>query len=183
VKPTTNDQSTTHARAASRISVACAVGLSLLTSSSAYASDALVLEPDPPLLLGLIIGFGLLIFPANELIFKPIFKALDERAARIEGARTRATKIERDADTILNDYEARIREARSEADSARKQSIAEARSEHGALTARARGAAETQIEQARATLANDLESARTQMSSEAQALAQSAAEQILGRSL
>jgi F-type H+-transporting ATPase subunit b len=186
VKRTTNDQGTTHARTASRSRAACAIcaiGLSLLASTSAYASDALVLEPDPPLLLGLIIGFALLIFPANELIFKPIFKALDERTERIEGARKRATKIERDADVLLNDYETRIREARAEADTARKESITEARREHGLLTASARGEAETQIERARATLANDLETARTQMSTEARALAESAAEQILGRSL
>jgi F-type H+-transporting ATPase subunit b len=154
-----------------------------MTATPALAADALVLEPDFPLILGLIVGFVVLMFPANQLIFKPIFQALDERDERIQGARSRAGQIQRDADGVLSDYETRIREARADADSARKEQIAAARSEQAQVTATARSEAEARIEQARATLAGDLETAREQMRSSAQELARSAAEQILGRSL
>jgi len=170
---------------AARVTVA-AMGMtavSAFAASPALASDALVLEPDPKILLGLIVGFVALIFPANQLIFKPIFHALDERDQRIDGARSRAGQIQRNADAVLADYESRIREARADADSVRKEQISAARSEQAAMTATARSEAETQLEQARATLAADLETARTQMRASAQELARSAAEQILGRSL
>ncbi len=155
----------------------------VLVATPALAADALVLEPDMKLVLGLIVGFVILMFPANQLIFKPIFQALDERDERIQGARSRAGQIQRDADSVLSDYESRIREARADADTARKEQIAAARSEQAQVTANARSEAEVQIEQARATLAGDLETAREQMRSSAQELARSAAEQILGRSL
>ncbi len=155
----------------------------VLVATPALAADALVLEPDMKLVLGLIVGFVILMFPANQLIFKPIFQALDERDERIQGSRSRAGQIQRDADSVLSDYESRIREARADADTARKEQIAAARSEQAQVTANARSEAEVQIEQARATLAGDLETAREQMRSSAQELARSAAEQILGRSL
>ena len=173
------DRSATRTRLA-----ACAALLTAtLTPLQAMAAGALTLVPDPPILIGLIIGFTLLVFPTNALIFKPIFKALDERKARIDGARGRAKQIERDADTVLADYEARIREARTEADTARKEQISAARDEHGVLTAAARSEAEAKIEEARRTLASDLGSARESMRGDAQDLARAAAEQILGRSI
>ena len=156
---------------------------SLLVVAPASAAGNLNLQPDPPILVALIVGFVLLIFPTNALIFKPIFKALDERKARIEGARTRAKQIQRDADRVLSDYEERIREARIEADTSRKEQIEGARQEHSFLTAAARSEAEAQIEGARQILASDLVGARESMRGEAQELARSAAEQILGRSL
>jgi len=76
-------------------------------STTASAADAnLVLIPDftgiLPLLLLL---FVLLMFPANELLFKPIFRVLDERGKRTNGTRRRANKILLDAEKTLADYE------------------------------------------------------------------------------
>jgi len=204
VKPTTEERQSTRPRRAARARIVSlptpqsissssvrSSGLRLLAfliataamATPALAADALVLEPDPPILIGLIVGFVVLMFPTNQLIFKPIFRALDERDERIEGARSRATQIQRDADTVLADYESRIREARIDADTTRKEQIAAARTEQGAMTGAARSEAEAQIERARATLASDLEDARQSMRADAQELARSAAEQILGRSL
>lgn len=168
----------------SRAALSGLAALSLsLVAAPARAADALVLVPDWPILGGLIVGFVVLMFPANQLIFKPIFRALDEREERIDGARSRASHIQRDADQVLADYEARIREARADAEAGRKGQIAAARQEQAAMTSAARAEAETRIEEARATLAGDLEGAREQMRTSAQELARAAAEQILGRSL
>lgn len=160
-----------------------AVAAAMGVATPALAADALVLEPNPPILGALIVGFVLLIFPANQLIFKPIFRALDEREERIQGARNRASQIQRDADGVLSDYETRIREARFDADTARKDAIAAARGEQTTMTAGARSEAEAEIERARAALAGELEDARVQMRADAQELARAAAAQILGRSL
>lgn len=159
------------------------LGMATLLAAPAFASDDLVILPDPKLLGIMIVGLALLIFPSNQLLFKPIFRAIDERADRIEGARSRAAHIQRDASAVLSDYENRIREARADADAARKESISAARTEQASMTAAARREAETRIEQARETLGRELESARTQMRTDARDLARAAAEQILGRSL
>jgi F-type H+-transporting ATPase subunit b len=160
-----------------------AAAVLLLSASPAVASENLNLQPDLPVLGGLLIGFAFLILPANQLIFKPIFRALDERKSRIDGARNRARQIERDADNVLADYEARIREARADADQARKEQINAAREEHTVLTLAARSEAERQIDHARQTLAGELASARVATRAGVRDLAQAAAEQILGRSI
>jgi len=196
VKTKVDDEGTTPAarRSASRVgsgarlrgpgpSRFAAASVLLLSASPALASESLNLQPDLPILGGLIVGFALLILPANQLIFKPIFRALDERRSRIEGARNRARQIERDADNVLADYQARIREARAEADQTRKEQIDAAREEHAVLTLAARSDAEGQIDRARQTLAGELASAREATRAGVRDLAQAAAEQILGRSI
>jgi F-type H+-transporting ATPase subunit b len=157
--------------------------LSGLIARPVLASDNLVLVPDPTVLAVMLVGFVLLIFPLNQLIFKPIFRSLDERAARIEGARNRSNQIQQEADRVLERYETAIREARTESEEARKGQLALAREEQTVLTDQARGEAEGELERARAELGQSLEEARTSLRSSAEGLATAAAEQVLGRAL
>ncbi|HKK49957.1 MAG TPA: ATP synthase F0 subunit B, partial [Myxococcota bacterium] len=78
---------------------------SITLAGPALAADELVLIPDPQLLLIMLVGFALLVFPLNALLFKPVFAALDARAERIEGARTRSAQLQREADSVLERYE------------------------------------------------------------------------------
>jgi F-type H+-transporting ATPase subunit b len=156
----------------------------MLLAASASASDKLELIPDYMRTLPiLIVGFVLLVFPLNQLIFKPIFRALDERIARIQGARERSGQLQRSADEVLERYETAIREARAESETARQRQLAAAREEQGLLTERARSEAEGEIEQARAELGRSIEEARSSLRASAEDLAQTAAEQVLGRAL
>jgi len=166
----------------------------------AQASESLELIPDYALFglirLGLIddesgigalwimlIAFAVLVIPLNALIFQPIFRALDARAERIQGARQRSEHLQREADSILERYEAAVREARGEAEAARQVEIGRAREEQNALTSQAKHESERQIENARAELASSLESARATLRAGAEDLARAAAEQVLGRAL
>jgi F-type H+-transporting ATPase subunit b len=169
-----------------RSSFAAGFGLALasgLIARPVLASDNLVLVPDPTILTIMIVGFVLLIFPLNELIFKPIFRSLDERAARISGARERSAQLQSQADSVLERYEAAIREARDESEQARQGQLAQAREEQATLTGQARGEAEGDLERARADLGRSLEDARATLRASAEDLAQAAAEQVLGRAL
>jgi len=157
--------------------------LSGLIAQPVLASDNLVLVPDPFVLSIMLVGFVLLIFPLNALIFKPIFHSLDERAARIEGARNRSSQLEAEADGVLERYETAIREARSESEQVRQAQLVLAREEQAALTLRARGEAEGELENARTDLSRSLEEARASLRSSAEDLAAMAAEQVLGRTL
>jgi F-type H+-transporting ATPase subunit b len=147
----------------------------------AHAAGQLVLIPELPILLSLIALFVVFMFPLNALVFKPIFRALDERAARIAGARARADYISAEADRVLSRYQDSIRAARAEAESKRKSLVGEARVEHAQIAASARSAAERKVEQARESLKSTLEEARASLRDTTQELARTAAEQILGR--
>lgn len=179
---------------------AAGVGLALaalatFVATPAVAAESLELIPDYALfgLIGgeqglgslwiMLIGFVVLIFPLNALIFQPIFLALDERANRIQGARDRSGTLETEADAVLARYEGAIREARAESETARQAQLATAREEQVVLTGQARGEAEAEIESARVALGNSLEDARAALRAEAEELATAAAEQVLGRTL
>ena len=165
--------------------VACAglVSLWALSATPVSASDTLELIPDLHILPFLIAGFLVLVFPLNQLIFKPIFRALDERTARIQGARDRSTQLQRSADDVLDRYETAIREARAESEVARQQQLAVAREEQAHLTTQARGEAEGELDRARTELSRAIEDARSSLRAGAEELAKTAAEQVLGRAL
>jgi F-type H+-transporting ATPase subunit b len=160
-----------------------ALALATLIAAPARAAEELVLIPDGNLLLVLIGLFVVLIFPVNALIFKPIFRALDERAGRIDGARQRASHIDDEASQVLGRYEEAIREARGDAETGRKAQISEARDEQNTIAASARSEAEQKVEQARGELARALEEARQGLRASAESLARDAAQKILGRAL
>ena len=154
-----------------------------LFAEPAAAAEELVLIPDPKLLLIMLAGFVVLIFPLNALLFKPVFAALDARAERIEGARTRSGQLQNEADSVLERYETAIREARSESETRRQSQLENARQEQARVTAAARSDAEGELERARNELNQSLESARATLRASAEDLATAAAEQVLGRTL
>jgi F-type H+-transporting ATPase subunit b len=154
-------------------------------STPASASDAnLVLLPDwtgiLPLLLVL---FVLLMFPANELLFKPIFRVLDEREKRTDGTRRRAEKVMRDAEETLGNYERAVRDVREESERDRKSAVAVARTENAAVTATVREQAQAEAERAGRELAEALEESRVVMREQAESIASDAAARVLGRPL
>ncbi len=157
--------------------------LSSLGAESALASSELVLMPDWPLLAILLVGFVVLIFPLNALLFQPIFRALDARAERIAGARERSSKLERQAEEVLDRYQSAIRQARSESESDRQAGLERAREEQNQLTEAARAEAAREVERARREMSQAVEEARSGLRASAEELAQAAAEQVLGRAL
>jgi F-type H+-transporting ATPase subunit b len=169
--------------------------LPTIAARTASASESLSLIPDYAFFgllsdesgLGtlwvMLAGFTVLIIPLNALIFQPIFRALDARAERIQGARQRSEHLQREADSILQRYETAVRETRGEAEAARQVEILRAREEQVELTSQAKQEAERQLESARTDLAASLESARAGLRASAEDLARAAAEQVLGRAL
>jgi F-type H+-transporting ATPase subunit b len=170
-------------------------GLTLSSGNTASASDTLELIPDYALfglILGepgfgslwiMLIGFVVLIFPLNVLIYQPIFRALDERADRISGARKRSAQLESEADEVLDRYETAIREARTESEAKRQDQLTGAREEQLSLTTQARSESEADLVRARSELGTSLEEARASLRAGAEDLAKAAAEQVLGRTL
>jgi F-type H+-transporting ATPase subunit b len=161
-----------------------ALGLVLPASVAASESEGgLVLVPDGTMLVGLIVLFLVLIYPVNELLFKPIFRVLDEREQRIAGTRAKADQLERDAEAAFERYEQSVRTVREEAEQARRSALEGARSEALAANAAARGDVERELEGARGEIAQALESARGTLRGQSQELAREAASRVLGRAL
>jgi len=150
----------------------------------AAASTNLELVPDFfGILPLLILFFVLLMFPANALLFKPIFRVLDEREKRTNGTRQRAEKIMRDAEETLANYERAVRDVRDEAERDRKSNVATARTENASVTAEARSQAQAEAERAGRELAAALEESRVVMREQAESIAAEAAARVLGRPL
>jgi F0F1-type ATP synthase membrane subunit b/b' len=161
---------------------AAAFAVALFAARSAAAAEGgIVLWPDPPLLLVMIVLFTLLLFPVNALLFRPLLRALDLRLERTAGTRERAEKLAASAEEILARYEQSVAAVRVEAEQARRDELASARSETSTRTARARAEAEQEIERARREVAGVLVEARAQLRAEAEPLAREAASRVLGR--
>jgi len=154
-----------------------------LGAEPALASSELVLFPDLPLLAILLVGFVVLIFPLNALLFQPIFSALDARAERIAGARERSGRLQSQADEVLERYQSAIRQARSESESDRQVDLERAREQQSQLTEAAHAEAERELERARREMSQAVEEARSGLRAGAEEIAQAAAEQVLGRAL
>lgn len=170
---------TARVRAAGLVALAVALPL----ASHAAGDGGLVLVPDGRLLVGLILLFLLLIFPVNQLLFKPIFRVLDEREQSIEGTRSRAEQLERDAAEALASYEKQVHKVRDESEQQRRSLLETARSEGLRATGEARAGVERELESARGEIEASLEAARATLRGQSQELAREAASRVLGRAL
>lgn len=160
-----------------------AAALALLAAPASASEGNLVLTPDLPMLLALIALFVALIFPVNALLFRPIFAVLDAREDKIDGTRSRAEKLETQAEEVLQRYKGSVRETREAAEQERRSLLVGAKGAAAEQLTGARGDAERQIEQARQEIQSALGSARASLRGDAESLAREASTRILGRNL
>jgi F-type H+-transporting ATPase subunit b len=175
-----------------RTIVSAALLLAVALAAPAHAAEG-GLEIFPDLFLGasplesryvhLLVLFVLLIVPVNHLVLKPLLGVLDERAARIEGARKRASEIGTQADAVFGRYQAAIEAARKQAEELRNHALDGARGDQARILAEARRAAEAEMSAARSGVAGALDGARTSLRAQSETLAREAAERVLGRTL
>jgi len=166
-----------------RAATLAALTTALPLTAHAAGDGGLVLAPDVRILVGLIILFLVLILPLNQLLFKPIFRVLDEREERIAGTRARAAQLERDAEEALESYQASVRTVREESEQERRSLLESARTEALQASAEARGEVERELETARVDIGSALDAARSTLRSESQEIAREAASRVLGRTI
>ncbi|MFI5319063.1 MAG: ATP synthase F0 subunit B [Myxococcota bacterium] len=133
--------------------------------------------------LQLVVLFIVIVFPLNALVFKPLLRTLALRGEKIEGARSRAGTVAKQADEVLGRYEAAVGVARRSAENVRREALESARSEQARIGAAARSGAEQEVAQARAGVAGALQSARAALRGETERLAREVASKVLGRPL
>jgi len=115
--------------------------------------------------------------------FRPIEKAMSERAARIEGARTEAAKLEAAATQELDLYNEALRKARGQIYTEQEQARQAVLDDRARLLKAMRARALEEVEDAKKRLAAELDAARPQVEREAPRLAAQIARAILEQPL
>jgi F-type H+-transporting ATPase subunit b len=133
--------------------------------------------------LQLVVLFVIVVFPLNALLFQPLLRSLERRGEKIEGARSRAATVSKQADEVLGRYESAVGEARKQAESVRRGMLESARQEQGRIGSAARASAEREVAKARIGVAGALASARTALRGDTERLAREVAAKVLGRPL
>jgi F-type H+-transporting ATPase subunit b len=94
-----------------------------------------LVSPNVGLMIWTLLAFGITLYVLNKVAFPRIAEALDRRRQAIEDSITHAEQAKREADELLEEYRARLREAREQAED---------------ITVRARKAADTVADEAKA---------------------------------
>jgi F-type H+-transporting ATPase subunit b len=129
-----------------------------------------------------IIIFLLLIVALNRLLFTPLQKVLAERESRTSGMVDEAQAKMAHQMSLLNEYQATIKNARMEAYRQQEQLRGEALKKRAEVLLNARTAGEQMIQDSRSAILSQVASAKSQLELEAKELAQSIASVVLGRS-
>jgi|SRR5689334_19363767 F-type H+-transporting ATPase subunit b len=139
------------------------------TVFAASSGGNFLVTPNVGLMIWTLIAFGIALFLLQRLAFPRIGEALDKRRKAIEESIDAAERTRVEADALLEEYRARLREAREQADDivsrARKagerlheEQLAEAKESRDELMARTRRDIETEtrraLEEIRAEVAN-----------------------------
>jgi F-type H+-transporting ATPase subunit b len=99
------------------------------------SGGSFLVSPELGLMIWTLLLFGTTLLILNKLVFPRISEALDRRGKAIEESIEHAERTRREADELLDEYRARLREAREQAED---------------ITARARKAADSLADQAKA---------------------------------
>lgn len=112
------------------------IGLLLAaTEGGQDEGGSFLVTPDVGLMLWTVISFAAAVYILNKLAFPRIAAALDKRRLAIEDSIDSAARSREEAEALLDEYRARLKEAREQADE---------------ILARSRKTAEAQQEEARA---------------------------------
>jgi len=141
------------------------------------------LTPDPVVLAANLVVLGLLIYSVNKLLLQPIVRVLQAREARTSGAQERATEISSEVAGLAAQIEARLVEARREAQAQRAAILAKAEEEDRRILTLAREETTRTLDAVRASVSEELERARISLRDDVVALSREAATRVLGRAL
>jgi len=141
-----------------------------------------IINPDGSLLV-IFVLFVIFVFVLNRLLFKPVGQVLDEREALTEGATAEARAATRQYQTRLADYEATIRQARTESYRHLEQERAAALEERRRLLEEAKAEAGVRIESAKSAVADEADRARAALEVESRRIAEQISRAVLGREL
>ncbi len=168
----------------------CAALVLLALPGTVHAAETLELPTNAEQLTALLkksaliaatfVVFALIV---NRLLLAPLVRILSEREARTSGDQERAAELRSQAAQAADRLDARLRDARIEAQRTRATLLAESEAEERKVLDLSRAEAARASAEVRSSVASELEAARAGLRGQAQGLARDAAAQILGRAL
>lgn len=138
---------------------------------------------EPLAVITQIIGFAVLLFILNRLLYKPLFGTLAQRQADINATYEQLDADRQRMETTRREYEQRLAGIEEEAREKIQAAVKEAQSLRDSLVADARTQAETIIEQGRNESERDRQRAFLEMRSQIVTLAVSAAGKVIDANL
>lgn len=130
-----------------------------------------------------LINFGILVLVLNIFLYKPIRKVLAERRQVVDSARDKAVAVDAEVQQKMAQYEARLRDAKTEATGRRAEALKQAQVEEAAVLEKARKESSDVLGAIRGKVAKEAADARALLTTQAQTLSNDICEKILGRSL
>src|SRR5215211_3589725 len=112
-----------------------------------------LVSPELGLMIWTLIAFGVTLWILNKWVFPRISEALDKRRVAIEQSIESAERTKREADELLDEYRARLREAREQAEDI----VVRARKAADSLADESKAAATRQREELLAATRRDIE--------------------------
>jgi F-type H+-transporting ATPase subunit b len=88
----------------------------ILPFAAEDSGGSFLVSPKIGLMIWTLLAFGATLYLLNKLAFPRIAEALDKRRKAIEDSIEHAEQAKREADELLEEYRARLREAREQAD-------------------------------------------------------------------
>jgi F-type H+-transporting ATPase subunit b len=125
----------------------------LAATEAEEEGGSFLVSPNVGLMIWTLIAFGATLFLLNKLAFPRIAEALDKRRLAIEESIASAERSKAEADDLLEEYRARLREAREQAEDI----TVRARKAADSLGDRAKADASKQREEMLATARRDIE--------------------------
>jgi F-type H+-transporting ATPase subunit b len=130
-----------------------------------------------------LVNFLVLILILNVFLYKPIRKVLADRQGELSTAKARAEEVDREVQKKMAQYEARLREMKSQATDERTTLIKEAQADEAALLEKARRDASDTLATIKNKVAKEAADARAVLQEKAKVLSVDICEKVLGRSL
>ncbi len=146
--------------------------------AAAEESDNPLLAISPGLMIWTLVMFGITLLIMKKYVFGPLGEAIEKRRAHIEQSLEEVERSRDEATTMLEDYKARLVDARKEADSLREQGRKEGDRQRAELLADGQIQRERVINDAEVQIQAEVRQAAGGLRDEVVTLALAAAEKV-----
>lgn len=151
-----------------------------IVSTSAHAASDDLLSVNYTVLIQIVI-FIIAIFILNKLVFKPFLNLVDRRDKLTRGAIEEAHELEEKVKSIIEEYDAKLKEARDVAAEERNKLIAEGQAVSSEIIGKAREESSSLLHEAKIKLEADTKQIKEKIKGDIDGLAQDIASKVLGK--
>lgn len=130
-----------------------------------------------------VIGFFVLFFVLNGLLYKPVLNILKQREAKTIGAATEAERLLKELQNKIDAYEKRLHEAKLKGHEERNKLRQDAIYKEKLILDAARKEAQESVVNAKSRLEEEIKSVMTKLSCDSKLISREIAERLIGRQL